>query len=262
MPLFVWPSIVGAMAWATNAHAQNSANISAAVTPVGNQVNNLHLVILWICAITAAIVFAAMIYSIFSHRKTKNSSTANFHKNFSIEFMWTVIPFAILVLMAIPAAKTLLYPNNTQLPEVGIKVTGNACKWIYDYLDYDVSLSGKSVQARREEPAISDGQEFQNVDNPVVVPILQKIHFMFSAIDRSYTWSVPDLGVEQAAAPGVVNDRWIEVKEPGVYRGLPVDACGPDGEFMPIVVIATTELEYRKWRTRQIAVSVPDRLTP
>ena len=254
MLLLCW-SLLGLIAWVSESFAENLPNISSELTPASSEIHNLHLVILWICVITAVAVFSAMIYSIYSHRKSQDGTAENFHKKSSTEFIWTVIPFAIVVLMAIPAAKTLLYTETVQISEIRIKVTREDCRWRYDYLDHDISFSSNQVTDTHADSAVGHdlGLGSLKVDNPVVLPIQTKIHLMFSSIDRAYFWSVAELDVKQDAIPERTNDYWVEIKTPGVYRGHSGDGCGPEHGSMPIVVVATTALEYNKWLSKQQA---------
>ena len=70
------------------------------------------------------------------------------------EIIWTVIPVVILVLMAIPAARTLIAIEDTRNTEISIKATGHQWKWQYEYLGEDVSffsqLDRQSDEARHE----------------------------------------------------------------------------------------------------------------
>ncbi len=210
--------------------------------------HDFHLVVFWICGIIAVLVFAAMIYFIFTHRNLREKAGANFHKKLTTEFLWTVIPFIILVLMAIPAAKTLLYSEKEHVSEIRLKVTGSNCNWLYDYLDYDISVLSGGTQETTIE---GDKPDLAGDDKPVVLPIQTKIHLMFTSIDRVYPWSVEGIDIIQEVLPGVTINRWVEIMAPGVYRGLPVTVCEAENGFMPITVIATTGREYNEWISRQ-----------
>ncbi len=249
----VCSSLLGLIVWVAEPLANDLSTISSDLTQASSKIHNLHIVILWICAVAAVAVFAAMIYSIFTHRKSQDEAAGNFHKRSSTEFIWTVIPFAIVVLMAIPAAKTLLYRETAQLSEMRLRITGENCNWRYDYLDHDFSVSIDLDTGSSAAAGVEDVSDLLGNDRSVVLPIQKTIHLMFTSIDRVYTWSVPDLKVKQDATPARLSDQRIEIEAPGTYRGDPIDSCADEQGSAPIIVVATTELEYKKWVNRQHA---------
>jgi cytochrome c oxidase subunit 2 len=213
------------------------------------------MMIFWICVVIGVAVFSVMSYSIIYHRKSKGATAANFHENATVEFIWTAAPFAILILMAIPATKTLLSLENSREADISIKITGYQWKWKYDYLDEGISFFS-TLSTNREEIAnqVAKGEHYLlEVDNPIVVPINKKIRFLLTSNDVIHAWWVPELGVKQDAIPGFINDTWAEITVPGEYRGQCAELCGKDHGFMPIVIVAKTESEYATWVADQKA---------
>jgi cytochrome c oxidase subunit 2 len=233
-------------------------NLRRGVTDISNQVYDLHMLIFWICVVVCAVVFAILIYSIINHRKSKGAKPATFHESTTVEIIWTTIPFLVLVGMAIPATKTLLALEDTRESDMSIKVTGYQWKWQYDYLDgpaEDVSFFSVLTTPREQiEGTAEKGENYLlEVDNPIVVPINQKIRFLITSNDVIHSWWVPDLGWKQDAVPGFINDGWTELKEPGIYRGKCAELCGKDHGFMPIVLEAKTEEDFAQWAADQKA---------
>jgi cytochrome c oxidase subunit 2 len=235
-------------------------NLRQGVTTTSKTVYDLHMLIFWICVIACVLVFAVLIYSIMTHRKSKGAVPATFHESTTVEIIWTTIPFLVLVGMAVPATKVLLALEDTRDADMTIKVTGYQWKWKYEYPDEGISffsnLDEKSNEIRQMNSGM-DPAEHENylldVDNPVVVPINKKIRFLITADDVIHSWWVPDLGWKQDAVPGFVNDGWTELTEPGTYRGKCAELCGKDHGFMPIVLIAKTEDDYAQWVADQQA---------
>ena len=233
-------------------------NLRRGVTDISNQVYDLHMLIFWICVVVCAVVFAILIYSIIYHRKSKGAKPATFHESTTVEIIWTTIPFLVLVGMAIPATKTLLALEDTRDSDMSIKVTGYQWKWQYDYLDgpaEDVSFFSVLTTPREQiEGTAEKGENYLlEVDNPIVVPINQKIRFLITSNDVIHSWWVPDLGWKQDAVPGFINDGWTELSEPGIYRGKCAELCGKDHGFMPIVLEAKTEEDFAQWAADQKA---------
>lgn len=243
-----------------NSLGEYGLNLTEGVTPIANQVYDLHMLILYICCAIAVVVFGTMFWSIFHHRKSKGAVAAQFHESTTVEIIWTVIPFLILVGMAIPATKTLLAMEDTSDPEMTIKVTGYQWKWGYEYLDEDVrfmsSLSEESNKARQLNADV-DLSKVDNylldVDNPLVIPTNTRIRFVITAADVIHAWWVPALGWKKDAIPGFINEAWTYVEQPGTYRGQCAELCGKDHGFMPVVVKAVPPEEYRQWLVGQKA---------
>ena len=255
---------ISMMAGMSSAYAgyMDTLNMTKGVTPVSEEVYDLHMLILWICVVIGVVVFGAMFYSMYAHRKSKGAVPAQFHESTKMEILWTVAPFLILVGMAIPATKTLVFMDDTSEADISIKITGHQWKWEYEYLDGDAqgihfisSLSTESRQAIYNDPTAVE-HYLKDVDNEVVVPINKKIRFFLTASDVIHAWWVPDLGQKQDAIPGFINEMWTMIKEPGVYRGKCAELCGKDHGFMPVVVRAVTDAEYAQWISDQKGADV------
>jgi cytochrome c oxidase subunit 2 len=236
----------------------DTLNMREGVTPISREVYSLHMLVTWICVGIGVVVFGAMIYSMIMHRKSKGHEAATFHESTKMEILWTIVPFVILVGMAIPATKTLVFMSDTTESDIEIKVTGHQWKWEYDYLGEDISiissLSDESRQGIYEDPTAVDNY-LLDVDNEVVLPVGKKIRFLLTASDVIHAWWVPDLGQKQDAIPGFVNEMWTQIDTPGVYRGQCAELCGKDHAFMPIVVRAVSEEEYASWLAEQKGAS-------
>jgi cytochrome c oxidase subunit 2 len=240
----------------SGAQAEWALNMTEGVTRVSREVYGLHMLIFWVCVGIALVVFSAMIYSIVNHRKSKGVKPAEFHDSLAVEIGWTVVPFVILVLMAIPSAKTLIMMEDFRGSEVTIKVTGYQWKWHYDYLDQGVSffstLDREHNAARQLDSGVDVNQYptyLLNVDEPMVVPTGKKVRLLLTANDVIHSWWVPALGGKKDAIPGYVQEFWFQVDEdkPGLYRGQCAELCGRDHGFMPIVVNALAPAEYDAW---------------
>lgn len=242
------------------AHADYALNLPVGVTETSRDIHDLHMLILWICVAIGVLVYGLMAYSIMHHRKSKGAVPAQFHENTKLEIVWTLIPFLILFGMAVPATQVMIKAYDTGASDMTIKVTGYQWKWRYTYLDEGIdffsTLDAKSNEARqlgsKINPATVD-HYLLNVDHPLVVPVNKKIRILLTAADVLHAWWVPEFGWKKDAIPGFVTDGWIKVEKPGIYRGQCAELCGRDHGFMPIVVIAKTESEYRQWVAEQKA---------
>lgn len=239
-------------------YAEYGLNMPVGVTETSRQVYDLHMLTLWICVVIGVIVFGAMIYSMIYHRKSKGAVAAQFHESMTAEIVWTVIPFIILIVMAIPATTVLIDMHDGSKADMTVKVTGYQWKWHYEYIgenvDFFSSLDAESNMARQVgsdiDPATVDNY-LLNVDHPLVLPVGKKVRFLLTAGDVIHSWWVPDFGWKKDAIPGFVNEAWVIVDEPGIYRGQCAELCGRDHGFMPIVVEVKSEADYAIWLADQ-----------
>lgn len=237
----------------SSAHAEMVLNLTPGVTPISHDIYELHMLIFWICVAIGVVVFGAMFYAMFHFRKSRGAKAENFHSHPVLEITWTIVPFIILVLMAIPATRVLLNMYDDAKEDVTIKVTGYQWKWQYEYMEDGVSffsnLSTPVDQMKNLAPKSKD--YLREVDHPIVVPVGKKIRFLVTSNDVNHAWWVPDLGVKRDAVAGFINEAWTRIDKPGTYVGQCAELCGVNHAFMPIVVVATTEQGYKDWIAQQ-----------
>lgn len=239
----------GLLLGATGACAEWGLNLQEGVTPISQTAYSLHMMILWICVAIGVVVFGAMFISILKHRKSKGAVPAQFHESTTVEILWTIIPFLILVSMAVPATKALIAMENTSDSDLSIKVTAYQWKWQYEYLDEGIGFfSNLSTPNEQIYGGAEKSPDYLlDVDNRMVVPVGKKVRLLLTASDVIHAWWVPELGMKKDAIPGFINEMWVQIKEPGVYRGQCAELCGRDHGFMPIVVEAKSEADYAQW---------------
>ena len=242
-------------AWAVT---PSKLNMPRGVTEISQEVYWLHMLTLGICVAIGIVVFGAMIWSIIRHRKGKREA-AHFHENLRVEIAWTVVPFLILVGMAVPAAKTLIKMEDTGNADLTVQITGYQWRWHYKYLDEGFAYFSNIAQSSNEARQLDAGIDLTkvdnyllDVDNPLVLPVNRKVRFLLTANDVIHSWWVPQFSVKKDAIPGFINEVWTQIDEPGTYRGQCTELCGRDHAFMPIVVIAMEEADYDAWVAEQV----------
>ncbi|MEQ9396358.1 cytochrome c oxidase subunit II [Haliea sp.] len=250
-PVLMLLSLASAGALAAGSKV-NQVNMSPGATEVGQRIYDLHMLIFWICVIIGALVFAVMFYSIYYHRKSRGVTPATFHESTKVEIAWTVVPFLILIGMAVPATSTLLEIYDFDDAEMDILVTGYQWKWKYEYLNEDGENVAFFSNLRTPQSEIynteSKGEHYLlEVDEPVVIPVDTKVRFLVTANDVIHSWWVPELAVKKDAIPGFINETWTKVTTEGIYRGQCAELCGKDHGFMPVVVNVVSKDEYADW---------------
>ncbi|MBS3670568.1 cytochrome c oxidase subunit II [Vreelandella boliviensis] len=235
---------------ASESQAQsNGWNMPVGVTDVSSDIYGLHMTIFWICVVIGVVVFGAMFYSLFRYRHSKGAKAAHFHEHTSVEVLWTAIPVLILVGMAVPATATLKNMYDSSEADLDVMITGQQWRWRYEYLGEDVAFNSNMSTPRTQ----ISGEEARGehylleVDEPLVLPINRKVRFLMTSDDVIHSWWVPDLAVKQDTIPGFINENWVKINEPGIYRGQCAELCGIDHGFMPVVVHAVEEEEFESW---------------
>jgi cytochrome c oxidase subunit 2 len=228
-------------------------NMYRGVTPISQDIYNLHMICMVVCAIIGVVVFGVMLYSLIYHRQARGFKPAKFHDNLRLEIVWSIIPLLILVGLAIPATRVLMRMDNTDDSTLTIKVVGYQWRWQYQYLDQGISFfSNLSTPYQEMQNKQKKGQWYLlEVDKPLVVPIHKKIRFLVTANDVIHSWWVPELGIKRDAIPGFMHEAWASIEKPGVYRGQCAELCGINHGFMPIVVQALPVEEFDRWVAAQ-----------
>ena len=244
-------------------------NLDPGVTEQSHQIYALHMAALWVCVVIGIVVFGAMIYAMARFRKSKGAVPAKWSHNTKLELVWTVIPVLILAGLAWPASDILIDSYNTTHADMTVKVTGYQWKWRYDYVDYMGKPVDKVGFMSRLDPRSDKIRELGSgldpysvtdhgfkdylldVDHPLVLPAGIKIRFVITGGDVIHGFWVPPFGVKKDAVPGIVNDAWTEVDQPGLYRGQCHVLCGQDHGFMPIVVKVVPKAEFESWLAAQ-----------
>src|SRR5262245_24072036 len=265
--------VAGAAALSLAVHAEIAAaaetarhNFQTPVTPIAREIYDLHLLMLGICAVIFVIVFGVMFYSIYAHRKSVGHKALQFHENTTVEIVWTIIPFFILIGMAWPATKGVLALRDTSNADLTIKATGYQWKWGYDYvkgegegitLYSNLATPSEQIYNRQEK-----GEHYLlEVDQHLVVPVGKRIRMLTTAGDVIHAWWVPAFGVKQDAIPGFIRDTWFKAEKEGIYRGQCAELCGKDHGFMPIVVEVVSAEKYSAWvgeQKKKLAAAADD----
>jgi cytochrome c oxidase subunit II len=236
-------------------------NLPIGATDVGKDIYDLHMFAFWICVAIAVVVFGAMFYTVFTHRKSRGAVAAHFHESTALEIAWTLVPFLILIVLAVPATNTLLKIYDTKNADMDIMITGYQWKWKYEYIDpegknnvtFFSSLRTPQSEIYNEEPK---GQDYLlDVDEPLYLPVNKKVRFLVTGNDVIHAWWVPELAVKRDAIPGFVNEAQSRPIKTGIFRGQCAELCGRDHGFMPIVVNVVSQDEYDKWLGKKKAES-------
>ncbi|MFZ6757083.1 cytochrome c oxidase subunit II [Undibacterium sp. Ji50W] len=266
-----WAVVNGPAVDSQGGPAIKQLNLQPPVTQIAEQIYSIHNLMLVICLVIFVAVFGVMFYSILKHRKSVGHKAATFHESTAVEIAWTIVPFIIVIVMALPATKTVVAMKDTSNADITIKATGMQWKWGYDYLKGEgegisflstLSTPRTQVGAPGVEPTEKRGDNYLlEVDNEVIVPVNKKVRIITTANDVIHSWTIPAFGVKQDAIPGFVRDTWFKAEKIGTYRGQCVELCGKEHAFMPIVVKVVSDDDYKKWvdvKKKEMAAKADD----
>src|SRR3954462_8108038 len=222
-------------------------------SPMANDAYSLHWGVMWVCVAIFFIVFGAMFWSIYAHRRSVGAKPAQFHENTTIEIIWTLVPLIVLVSMAWPATRTMLEMKDASNADMAIKVTAYQWRWDYDYQKEGLHFISNLATPRdqideRDGPGKAKDEHYLlEVDHPLVVPVNKKVRLLITSNDVIHGWYVPQLGINQYGIPGFIKDAWFSIEKPGIYRGQCSQICGKEHAYMPIVVEAMEPAKYAEW---------------
>jgi len=258
----LWPALFGTVL-ALISPALMAAwelNMPVGITGISRETYSLHMIIIWVCVVIGVIVYGVLVYSLFAFRKSKGAVPATFHHSTKLEIVWTVIPFVILIGMAVPSTRVLTQIYDASESELDILITGYQWRWQYRYLaEEGEEVAFFSNLTTPDEQIYNIAEKGENylleVDEPLVIPVNTKVRFLLTSADVIHSWWVPEFAVKKDAIPGFVNESWVIAEQTGTYRGQCTELCGQDHGFMPVVVEVVEQAEYDAWMAEKQAAA-------
>lgn len=246
------------------AGADWAINMPQGVSEMSAETWRLHMQVFWWCVAIGIVVFGAMIYTMVKHRRSRGHQAAGFHHNTTLEVVWTTIPVVILLIMAVPAAETLVELEYNEDPDLTVVITGYQWRWHYEYPEEGVSffssIARSSNEARRRGSGI-DPFAVENylldVDKPLVVPRGAKVRVLLTSKDVIHSWWVPAFAIKKDAIPGFMNAAWFQAEATGTYRGQCAELCGMDHAYMPVVVEVVEPEAFEAWLEAEKGAAEP-----
>lgn len=225
------------------------SNMPVGVTPASHQIYHLHMLAFYICLGILLVVSVVLFYFLIKYKKTSHPHPSSIHSSLLIEVIWITIPFILLIIMGLPASLFLIKGNRFSEGDINIKITGHQWKWQYEYLDDGVEFLSNLATPLNQIQGKSPKNDLylREVDQPLVVPVNKKIHFLVTSSDVIHSWWVPELGIKRDAIPGFIYESTAIIQKPGIYRGQCAELCGINHAYMPIVVEAKTDEDFYAW---------------
>ena len=226
-------------------------NFRPSATPVMDDIVEFHNLLLVIEVIIVLFVLGLMVYICVKFNAKANPVPSKTTHNSILEVVWTVIPIIILIVIAVPSMKLLVFMDKApkEKVEMTLKVIGHQWYWSYEYPDAG-NLAFDSNIIPDEEIDASKGQiRLLEVDNRIAIPVDTTIRVLMTSEDVLHNWAVPAFGIKMDTVPGRINESWIRVPaaRAGVYRGQCSELCGVNHGYMPIVIEAKSKQDFAKW---------------
>lgn len=244
----------------TTALGAYELNMPEGITGISRDTYQLHMIIFGICVLIGLAVYGILVFSLIKYRKSKGAVPSTFHHSTRLEVAWTVVPFLILIGMAIPSTQVLTEIYDASESELDILVTGYQWRWQYRYLTEEgEEVSFFSNLATPDEQIYNVAEKGENylleVDEPLVIPVNRKVRFLLTSADVIHSWWVPEFAVKKDAVPGFINESWVVAEQTGTYRGQCTELCGQDHGFMPVVVRVVEQEEFDAWLAEKQAAA-------
>jgi cytochrome c oxidase subunit 2 len=220
-------------------------NFQEAATPVMEDIISFHNLLLVIEILIVLFVLGLMLVIIIKFNSKANPVPSKTTHNTLLEVIWTVVPIAILMVIAVPSMKLLFFMDKAKNPELTLKITGNQWFWSYQYPDNGDFEFDSNIVA--EEDLEKGGKRLLEVDERVVLPVNTEIRLLMTSNDVIHNWAMPSFGVKMDTVPGRTNESWIKVTRTGTFYGQCSELCGVNHGFMPIRVDVVSKAEFAKW---------------
>lgn len=221
-----------------------------AASPIKEQINAFHNVLLVIIFVIAAFVLALLVYVCFRFREKSNPTPAKFSHNTTVEVVWTVVPFLIVIGLSFYSVPLIFRMDRAEDPEMTLVVRGYQWHWGYEYPDQQVDEYLSFMIP--DEDIAGDQVRLLSTDAPVVLPVDTDIQILVGAGDVLHSWAMPAFGIKTDAVPGRLNETWVRIDREGVYYGQCSEICGTGHAFMPIEVHAVSRAAFDQWVVAQV----------
>jgi cytochrome c oxidase subunit II len=221
-------------------------NFQQSASPVMDNIISFHNFLLVIITLITLFVLALLVVIMVRFNARANPAPSRTTHNTLLEVAWTLVPVAILVVIAIPSFKLLFYQLNIPQADLTVKATGKQWYWSYSYPDHG-KFEFDSLLVRDEKQLRTDQPRLLGVDNELVVPVNKTVRVQTTGAEVIHSFAVPSFGVKVDAIPGRLNETWFKATREGIYYGQCAELCGKDHAFMPIAVRVVSEQAFATW---------------
>ncbi len=221
--------------------------LQESAAPVMDNLAAFHNFLLVIITLITAFVLALLVIVIVKFNARANPMPTRTTHNTLLEVLWTVVPVAILVVIAVPSFRLLFFQQDVPPADLTVKATGKQWYWTYSYPDSKFEFDSLMLQDKERERLQPVPPRLLAVDNAMVVPVNKVVRIQTIGAEVIHAFAVPSFGIKIDAIPGRLNETWFKATREGIYYGQCSELCGKDHAFMPIEVRVVSEQAFAAW---------------
>jgi cytochrome c oxidase subunit II len=221
--------------------------LQESAAPVMDNLAAFHNFLLVIITLITAFVLALLVIVIVKFNARANPMPTRTTHNTLLEVLWTVVPVAILVVIAVPSFRLLFFQQDVPPADLTVKATGKQWYWTYSYPDSKFEFDSLMLQDKERERLQPVPPRLLAVDNAMVVPVNKVVRVQTIGAEVIHAFAVPSFGIKIDAIPGRLNETWFKATREGIYYGQCSELCGKDHAFMPIEVRVVSEQAFAAW---------------
>jgi cytochrome c oxidase subunit 2 len=247
LAVIILAGVAAGAAWAGDGQPSPwQLGFQQSATEVMDRIDSFHHFLLWIISAITAFVLILLVIVMWRFNARANPVPSRTTHNTLIEVLWTVIPIAILMVIAVPSFKLLFLQLNIPAADLTVKATGKQWYWTYSYPDHG-KFEFDSLLVRDEKQLKAGQPRLLTVDNEMVVPVNKVVRVLTTGAEVIHAFAVPSFGIKADTIPGRINETWFKATREGVYHGQCSELCGKDHAYMPIAVRVVSEQAFATW---------------
>ncbi len=220
------------------------------VSTFGKKIDSLYILILIITGVVFIGTQIALVWATYKFADTGPNRVAQyFHGSQRLEVIWTIIPAAILVFIALYQMGTWSdIKFRTAAPRVQpiAEITARQFQWVMRYAGADGKLN-----------------------TPDDVQLVNDLHFVkdrpaliyLKSGDVQHSFFLPQMRIKQDAVPGLTIPVWFDADRSGHYELVCAELCGwGHYKMRGNVTVHDTQVQYDDWMTSEIRKQSQDQL--
>ena len=183
------------------------------------------------------------------------------HGNTKLEIGWTVVPAAILAVVAVFTVAGLQTLNRYHKDQaLSVVVVGQQWWWEYRYYengfdpakDYDPGIDIRVDEIQNHKGKTEKTPTIVTATQ-MVIPADREIDLYITSRDVIHSHWIPALNGKRDAVPGRIQPWKVEADTPGVYFGQCTEFCGLSHSRMRMQVVAMAPTDFDAWWAQQKA---------
>ncbi|MBV1862042.1 MAG: cytochrome c oxidase subunit II [Nannocystaceae bacterium] len=183
-----------------------------AASTFAEDTDNLYYFITALDTLFFVLIMGAMGYFMWKYRRrSKDQKTSSITHSGVIEFLWSAIPTALLLVVFVWGECDFVRQSVAPADPLEVRVTGRKWSWTVEYPKYP----GVSLNSSQEEPALT-----------LMVPKGKPVRLTMTSADVIHSFFVPAFRVKRDVVPGRYTQIWFEATRIGEFNLFCTEYCG------------------------------------